>query len=84
MITNKEQIVKKAEDKLKIAIREYANAMDSKSNGEYYPIDVIEEDLVNIQNLVKNMMKETTEELLNSVNEDKEIAKKKKNLPKEG
>ena len=82
MIKNKEEIIKEAENKLRKALKEYADAMDRKSEGERYSIDVIEEDLGNIQKLAKAVLKETTEELLNSVDEEKEIAKKKKNTKK--
>jgi dTDP-D-glucose 4,6-dehydratase len=82
MIKNKEEIIKEAETKLRKALKEYADAMDRKSNGERYSIDVIEEDLGNIQKLAKSVLKDTTEELLNSVDEEKEIAKKKKNTKK--
>ncbi len=76
MIKNKKEIVKEAEEKLKKAIREYADVMDKKSDEEYYPIDVIEEDLVNIQKIAREVINETTENLINAVSEEKEIVKK--------
>jgi len=74
--------MKKAESKLKEALREYVETMDRKSDGDTYSIDVIEEDLVNIQRLAKSVLNQTTEELLNSVDEEKEIVKKKKSTKK--
>lgn len=76
MIKNKEEILKNAEEKLKEALKEYVNAMDRKSDGEQYSIDVIEADLVNIQNITREVLTKTTEQLLNSLDEEKEIAKK--------
>ncbi len=52
--------------------------MDNKSNNEFYPIDVIESDLVNIQKESTKIFQETTEELINSIDEEKEIKKKQK------
>ena len=82
MIENKNKIIRKAEEKLKKALEEYIDAMDKKSEEEYYPIDVIEEDLVNMQKLVKEVINQTTEDLLNSISEEKEIVKKNKNIKK--
>ena len=82
MIENKNKIIREAEEKLKKALEEYIDAMDKKSEEEYYPIDVIEEDLVNMQKLVKEVINQTTEDLLNSISEEKEIVKKNKNIKK--
>jgi len=82
MIKNKEEILKNAEEKLKEALKEYVNAMDRKSDGEQYSIDVIEADLVNIQNITREVLTKTTEQLLNSLDEEKEIAKKNKSTAK--
>lgn len=82
MIKNKEEIRKELKEKLNKMADEYVDNMDKKSDGEYYPIDVIEEDLVNIQKDAKELLKQTTEELLNSVNEENEIAKKNKQAKK--
>ena len=82
MIKNKEEILKGAEEKLKEALEEYVNAMDSKSNGDCYSIDVIEADLVNIQNFAREVLTKTTEQLLNSVDDEKEVVKKKRSTSK--
>lgn len=82
MIEDKNKIIKEAEEKLRKALKEYVDAMDKKSEEEYYPIDVIEEDLVNMQKLVKGVINQTTEDLLNSISEEKEILKKNKNIKK--
>ena len=82
MIKNKGEILKNAEEKLKEALKEYVNAMDRKSDGEQYSIDVIEADLVNIQNITREVLTKTTEQLLNSLDEEKEIAKKNKSTAK--
>jgi len=82
MIKNKEEILRDAEEKLKVALKEYVDAMDSKSDGEHYSIDVIEADLVNMQNFAKAVLTKTTEKLINSVDEEKEVVKKKKNTEK--
>ena len=76
MIKNKEKIRKELKEKLTKMIDTYVDDMDKKSDGEYYPIDVIEADLVKIQKDAKEIIKQTTEELLSSVDEEKEITKK--------
>lgn len=77
MIRNKEELEEKLIKKLTQKAKEYVRNMDEKSEGEYYPIDVIEKDLVNIQKESQKIFKETTEEILNAIDEEKEIEKKK-------
>ena len=77
MIRNKKEIEEKLIERLTQKAKEYVKNMDEKSNGEYYPIDVIEKDLVDIQKVSQEIFKETTEELINAIDEDKEIEKKK-------
>ena len=79
MIRNKKEIEEKLIERLTQKTKEYVKNMDEKSNGEYYPIDVIEKDLVDIQKVSQEIFKETTEELINAIDEDKEIEKKKRN-----
>ena len=79
MIRNKKEIEEKLIERLTQKAKEYVKNMDEKSNGEYYPIDVIEKDLVDIQKVSQEIFKETTEELVNAIDEDKEIEKKKRN-----
>lgn len=79
MIRNKKEIEEKLIERLTQKAKEYVKNMDEKSNGEYYPIDVIEKDLVDIQKVSQEIFKETTEELINAIDEDKEIEKKKRN-----
>lgn len=78
MIRNKKEIEEKLIERLTQKAKEYVKNMDEKSNGEYYPIDVIEKDLVDIQKVSQEIFKETTEELINAIDEDKEIEKKEK------
>ncbi len=78
MIKNKEELKKKLIERLTQKAEEYVEEMDRKSNNEFYPIDVIERDLVNIQKESKRIFQETTEELINSVDEDEEIKKNRK------
>lgn len=78
MIKNKEELEKKLIERLTQRAKEYVKDMDKKSEGEYYPIDVIERDLVNIQRESVEIFRETTEELLNSIDDEKEIEKKKR------
>lgn len=75
MIRNKKEIEEKLIERLTQKAKEYVRNMDEKSNGEYYPIDVIEKDLVDIQKVSQEIFKETTEELINAIDEDKEIEK---------
>lgn len=82
MIRNKKEIEEKLIERLTQKAKEYVKNMDEKSNGEYYPIDVIEKDLVDIQKVSQEIFKETTEELINAIDEDKEIEKKKEKLTK--
>lgn len=77
MIKNKEELEKKLIERLTQKAKEYVKNMDEKSEGEYYPIDVIERDLVNIQRESVEIFRETTEELMNSIDEEEEIEKKK-------
>ena len=77
MIRNKEELEEKLIKQLTQKAKEYVRNMDEKSEGEYYPIDVIEKDLVNIQKESQKIFKETTEEILNAIDEEKEIEKKK-------
>ena len=79
MIRNKKEIEEKLIERLTQKAKEYVKNMDEKSDGEYYPIDVIEKDLVDIQKVSQEIFKETTEELINAIDEDKEIEKKKRN-----
>lgn len=78
MIKNKEELEKKLIERLTQRAKEYVKDMDKKSEGEYYPIDVIEKDLVNIQRESVEIFRETTEELLNSIDDKGEIEKKKR------
>ncbi len=78
MIKNKEELKKKLIERLTEKVEEYVEEMDNKSNNEFYPIDVIERDLVNIQRESTRIFQETTEELLNSIDEEKEIKKNRK------
>ena len=77
MIRNKKEIEEKLIERLTQKAKEYVKNMDEKSDGEYYPIDVIEKDLVDIQKARQEIFKETTEELINAIDEEKEIEKKK-------
>lgn len=77
MIKNKEELEKKLIERLTKKAKEYVKNMNEKSEGEYYPIDVIERDLVNIQRESVEIFRETTEELMNSIDEEEEIEKKK-------
>ena len=77
MIRNKKEIEEKLIERLTQKTKEYVKNMDEKSNGEHYPIDVIEKDLVDIQKVSQEIFKETTEELINAIDEDKKIEKKK-------
>ena len=76
MIRNKKEIEEKLIERLTQKAKEYVKNMDEKSDGEYYPIDVIEKDLVDIQKASQEIFKETTEELINAIDEKKEIKKK--------
>lgn len=76
MIRNKKEIEEKLIERLTQKAKEYVKNMDEKSDGEYYPIDVIEKDLVDIQKASQEIFKETTEELINAIDEEKEIEKK--------
>ena len=81
------QLYKAILDKLEVNNRIIHGSSDYSWNeveidGEYYPIDVIEADLVKFQQESVKMIKETTEELLNSIDEEKEIKKNKKNATK--
>ncbi len=78
MIKNKDELKKKLIERLTQKAEEYVDQMDNKSNNEFYPIDVIERDLVNIQKESTRIFQETTEELLNSIDEEEEIKKNKK------
>lgn len=78
MIRNKKEIEEKLIERLTQKAKEYVKNMDEKSDGEYYPIDVIEKDLVDIQKASQEIFKETTEELINAIDEEKEIEKKTK------
>ena len=82
MIKGKEEIKKEVKEKMRKLLEEYVEMMNEKSEGEYYPIDEIEKDLLDIQAITKDILTQTTEELLNSVNEEKEILKKRNNLRK--
>ena len=82
MIKNKEEIEQKLINEMTKRVKEYVKEMDEKSDGEFYPIDVIEADLVRFQQESVKMIKETTEELLNSIDEEKEIKKNKKSAKK--
>ncbi len=82
MIKNKEELEKKLIERLTVKAKEYVKNMDEKSNEEFYPIDVIERDLVNIQKESTRIFRETTEELINSINEEEEIKKKQKKKKK--
>ena len=76
MIRNKKEIEEKLIERLTQKAKEYVKNMDEKSDGEYYPIDVIEKDLVDIQKASQEIFKETTEELINAIDEEKKIEKK--------
>ncbi len=78
MIKNKEELEKKLIERLTLKAKEYVRNMDEKSNEEFYPIDVIERDLVNIQKESTRIFQETTEELINSIDEEETIKKKRK------
>ncbi len=78
MIKNKEELKKKLIERLTEKAEEYVEKMDRESNNEFYPIDVIESDLVNIQKESTKIFRETTEELINSIDEEEEIKKKQK------
>ncbi len=78
MIKNKEELEKKLIERLTLKAKEYVKNMDEKSNEEFYPIDVIERDLVNIQKESTRIFQETTEELINSIDEEETIKKKRK------
>ena len=57
MIRNKKEIEEKLIERLTQKAKEYVKNMDEKSNGEYYPIDVIEKDLVDIQKVSQELRK---------------------------
>lgn len=78
MIKNKEELEKKLIERLTVKAKEYVKNMDEKSNEEFYPIDVIERDLVNIQKESTRIFQETTEELINSIDEEETIKKNRK------
>ncbi len=78
MIKNKEELKRKLIERLTEKADEYVEKMDKESNNEFYPIDVIERDLVNIQKESTKIFRETTEELINSIDEEEEIKKKQK------
>ena len=82
MIKNKEEIERKLIERITNEVKRYVEEMDRKSEGEYYPIDVIERDLVDIQKVSKKILAETTEELINSIDEEKEIKKKRETQEK--
>jgi len=79
MIINKEHIEEKLIERLTQKAKEYVRNMEENSEAEYYSIDVIERDLVNIQKESQKIFKETTEELINAIDEEKEIKKKRRN-----
>ena len=77
MINKKEKIKKEMKEEIDKIIEKYIDEMDNESNKDKFPIDVIEKMLGNIIADSKKVIVDKTEELVNNIDETKEINKKK-------
>ncbi len=79
MIKNKENLKEELKKKMNKEIEQYVDAIDEGFHHEYFPIDEIEKlwgDAINGCNAV---LKNGTEQMLNSIKEAEFISKKKAN-----
>ena len=77
MINKKEKVKNEMKEELNKIVDKYVEEMDNESNKDKFPIDVIEEMLGKIISDSKKVIVDKTEELVNNIEEEEEINKKK-------
>lgn len=80
MINNKEKIKAKMKEELYRAVDKFVDEMDAESNKEQFPIEVLEDLLGNIIEDSKKIIVDKTDELIDGIEEEAEISKKKHNI----
>ena len=78
MIKNKEQIKQEIMEEIERSVEKYIEKMEAGSNEAKFPIDVIERLMGEIIHESRAIIVEKTGELINSIDEEREIAKKKR------
>lgn len=82
MINKKEKIRNELKEEVNAIIDKYVDDMDSESNKNKFPIDLIEKMIGNIISDSKKAIIDKTEELIRNIDEEDEIRKKKANTKK--
>jgi len=82
MIKSKEQIKREIMEEIESSVEKYIKKMDEGSNQAKFPIDTIEKLMGEIMEESRKIITEKTCELLNNIDEEKEIRKKKPNTEK--
>jgi hypothetical protein len=80
MINEKEKIRSEMKEEINKIVDKYVDDMESESNKKKYPIDLIESMLGNIIAESKKVIVDKTEELINNIDENEAISKKKENI----
>jgi len=78
MIKNKEQIKQEIMEEIERSVEKYIEKMEAGSNEARFPIDKIEGLMGEIIHESRAIIVEKTEELINNIDEEREIAKKKR------
>jgi len=80
MINKKENLKNEMKEEINKLIEKYVDEMDSESNKNKFPIDLIEEMLGKVIADSKKIIVDKTEELISNIDEADEINKKKSNI----
>lgn len=80
MIKNKDEIIQEMKSEICEIIEKYGLEMDEGSELDRFPISSIEKMMENVMRDSKKVIVDRTSELINSIDEAKEIDKKKKSI----
>jgi len=78
MIKNKEQIKQEILEEIERSVEKYIGKMEAGSNERKFPIDKIERLMGEIIQESRAIIVEKTGELINNIDEEREIGKKKR------
>ena len=82
MIKSKEEIKREIMEEIESSVEKYIEKMEEGSNQAKFPIDTIERLMGEIIEESRKIITEKTSELINNIEEEKEISKKKANTAK--
>jgi hypothetical protein len=84
MIKSKERIKHEIMEEIESSVDKYIEKMDESSNEAKFPIDTIERFMGEIIQESRKIITEKTSELINNIDEEDVISKKKANTEKRG